>query len=146
MVIGEQFLGVASLKAGADLSAKESYFIKVNSDGEAVLASTGNKALGVIQEGGGNVENSFVSVVYSGIVRVLAGGTVAAGDLVTSNSAGKAIAVSTLTATTPAGATGVTSSGAQPAMTLAGGILPQEINGVALTGGGDGEYIHVALK
>jgi hypothetical protein len=146
MVTAEQFVGVASLKAGADLSAKECYFVKVNSDGEAVLAGNGNKALGVIQEGGGAVENSWLSVVYSGIVRVLAGGTIAAGDSVTSNAAGKAIAVTTLTATTPTGAVAVLSSGAQPAMTLAGGTLPQEINGIALTGGDEDDYIYVALK
>lgn len=145
MALAEQFVAVASLKAGADLSAKEGYIVKINSDGEAVLASTGEKAVGVIQEGGGNVENSQVAVVYSGIVRVIAGGTVTAGQSIASNSAGKAVTVTSLTATVPAGATGVTSSGAQPAMTLAGGLLPQNIVGVALSGGADGEYINVLL-
>lgn len=145
MVTAEQFVAVASLKAGADLSAKAAYIVKLNSDGEAVLASTGEKAFGVIQEGGENVENSQVAVVYNGIVRVLAGGSITAGQSVTSNSAGKAVAVTTLTATVPGSGTTVTSSSAQPAMTLAGGLLPQNILGIALTGGGDGDYIYVKL-
>jgi hypothetical protein len=143
--IGEQFGAVGNFIAGADLSAKENYFVKIDSAGKVVVAGAGNKSVGVVQEGGGNIANGDVAVVYSGIVRVIAGATVAAGELVTSTSAGKATPLTALTATVPGTGTTVTSSSAQPAMTIAGGLLPSEANGIALSGGGDGEFIYIKL-
>lgn len=53
--------------------------------------------------------------------------------------------VAALTATVPAGETAVASSSAQPAMTLAGGLLPVDTHGIIWVGGADGANIEVIV-
>ena len=63
----------------------------------------------------------YVPVLAFGIVKMLSGGTFAAGAHVKSDADGKPVAAIT-TVTVPAGGTAVTSTSAQPAMTVEGGI------------------------
>ena len=81
-----------------------------------------------------------------GTVFVEAGGDIAIGDPIVSTSVGKAIKGTAATATPASGATPVESTGAQPAIPVAGGYLPQAINGYAVTAGADGDFVLVELS
>jgi hypothetical protein len=84
-----------SVAAGADLSAKTHYIVKLDSSGNAVLASAGTDALvGVLQ----NYPASGEQAVYAfgGTAKVVAGGTIAIGAWVTADSNGKAVATTTV--------------------------------------------------
>lgn len=61
------------------------------------------------------------------VVLLSGSAAVVPGDELTTATGGKLKKRSALSATTPAGATAVTSSGAQPAMTMAGGTLPEPL-------------------
>lgn len=83
-----------SFKAGADLSAKRLYLVKLNSDGEAILSAAGtDRSLGPIYEP--EEENKAVAVAIGGCPKVLIGGTVGEGDRLTSDGSGKAITTTT---------------------------------------------------
>lgn len=69
----------------------------------------------------------------AGIVFVEASAEIAVGAAVASTANGRAVTATAVTSTPAAGATPVTSTGAQPAIAAAGGVLPQAINGRALT-------------
>lgn len=84
-------------------------------------------------------------VCTSGTVIVECAGNISVGNAVVSNASGKALAATTFSATVPAGGTDVTSTSAAPAMTLAGSVLPQVINGYALDAGSDGTFIRIKL-
>lgn len=75
--------------AGADLSAKLYYCAKVDTDGDIVLAGSGEKVFGIIAETA--IENRPVTVQFGGVCKVIAGATVAAGARVMSDGNGKAI-------------------------------------------------------
>jgi hypothetical protein len=115
------------------------------------LAGTGYcaadaKALGVTPENDSIPANTPGTVTMRGIVWVEASAEIAAGDPVGSTSTGKAVTIGAVTATPPSGATPVTSTGAQAAMTIAGGKLPKQINGWALdAASADGDFIRVKL-
>ena len=84
--------------------------------------------------------------VTQGIVIVQASAAISVGAAVASTSTGKAVTATSLSATVPGSGTTVTSSSAQPAMTIAGSVTPQKINGYALdAAGADGDYIRVKL-
>lgn len=103
------------------------------------------RALGVAQDGGEIGE--YVPVVTDGIALVEAGGAISVGAPVASDASGRAIAASNLTATVPGSGTTVTSSSAQPSMTIAGGVLPQGIMGVAMDEATQaGDVIRINLK
>jgi hypothetical protein len=88
------------LVAGADLSAKQYYFVK-NSSGTAILASaTAEDTIGVLQNAPASSAIAIIRVY--GRTSVIAAGTVNAGTLVTTTSAGKS---ATITATSVSGAT-----------------------------------------
>lgn len=88
----EQNVVTTSLITAADLSAKQFYFCKVDSSGYAALCSAaGEEADGVIYDNGGT-SGRVVSVAVGGIVQVICGGTITAGNKVTTNSSGKAVA------------------------------------------------------
>jgi hypothetical protein len=82
------------LAAGADLSAKQYYIVKLDSDRAYVLAAAGtDKIMGVLQN---KPTSGKTCLVYNrGKVPVIAGDTIAIGDLLTSNGDGKAIATTT---------------------------------------------------
>lgn len=86
-----------SFKAGADLSAKQYFIVKLSS-GNVVLASAATDIiLGVLQNKPKSGENADVTLANAqGTVKVVAGGSISAGNMVTADSAGKAVATTTV--------------------------------------------------
>jgi hypothetical protein len=111
-------------------------------DGSGYPAA-GGSALGVALFPG--VTGQTIDVVTAGIPVVTAGGTLAVGDYVVSDVNGQAVKASTLTATTPAGSTAVTSTSANPAMTIAGSVPSEHVLGRALTDASSGDDVRVEL-
>lgn len=111
---------IPGLKAGADLSAKQFTFVTIAADGDVEANTTAGALVpGVLQNK--PLENQEASVAYGGVSKVVAGDTVAAGDFVRSNTAGKAVA-------------------------NAGAAAPGYFTrGIALTGGAADELISVLL-
>lgn len=80
-------------QAGADLSAKQYYFVEQASTGKVTVCNAlGEKSLGVLQNNPTNLHAANVAV--NGVTKVIAGGTLVPGDLVNVTAAGKAIAAS----------------------------------------------------
>jgi len=80
-----------SLPANADLSASQFLFVLLNTSGRvAVVASAGGDADGVLTNKP-TVAGEAASVQIGGIAKVVAGGTITAGDKVQSDAAGKAL-------------------------------------------------------
>lgn len=100
----------------------------VGFDGNTCAANA--KALGVAEYD--TDADDMAPVNVSGIIIVEAGGAITQGAAVTAGTDGKAVAATALSATVPTGSTAVTSSSATPAMTVAGSVTPQAINGYAL--------------
>lgn len=104
-------------QAGADLSAKQFYFVEQASTGKVTACnSLGEKALGVVQNNPGL--NQAANVATNGVCKVIAGGTLVPGDLVNVSAAGKAVAASST----------------------------YFIMGEVLVGGGDGEIVTILLR
>ena len=72
--------------AGADLSAAQFKFVKLDAAAEAVLAGDGESAFGVCLVGA--LEDNAATVVVQGKTMVKCGGTVTAGGAVASDAAG----------------------------------------------------------
>lgn len=91
---GEEYSEITA----ADLSQKQYYIAKTDSNGKIVLASAAtDDILGVVHDGG-RVSGDTASVMLingSGTFKVIAGDTIAKGDYLTSDSNGKAIATTT---------------------------------------------------
>lgn len=123
----------ASYPAAADYSTKQFYFMAVNSSGQAVLASAAGQAvIGVLQDKPSAADRPGCIMTH-GITKVLAGGTVAAGALVATDAAGKAVtATKARTDTSDAG--GATDP-----------LIASYVVGIAKTGGASGEYIELQL-
>lgn len=84
-----------TLKAGADLTAKEGFLAKLDANGDAVLGAAGTDNLeGVIVTE--NTSGLGVAVQTDGIAKVVAGGVVAIGDRITSDATGKGITTVTV--------------------------------------------------
>lgn len=75
--------------AGADLSAKQFYAVKLDSNGAIVLAGAGENAIGVLQE---DVASGYYgNVMILGITKGICGNTVTAGNNVSADASGKFI-------------------------------------------------------
>lgn len=74
-------------KTDTDLTGKEGYFVKYDTDGVALCSGITDKAIGVITLGGATESE----VCIHGECQALAGGTVTAGKHVTSHTDGTAI-------------------------------------------------------
>ncbi len=108
------------------------------------LCAANARALGVSTTDFDSGEEA--SVAFCGIKIVEAGGAITVGAPVASDSTGRAVAAAALSATVPGTGTAVTSSSAQPAMTIAGGYLPQGLNGIALDAASQaGDFIRIKL-
>ena len=94
------------------------------------LAAANAKPLGVSDAKADSGE--MIPLISAGIALVLSGAAVSQGATLVSNSSGKAIAGTTLSAQTPAGATAMLSTSPQPGMTISGCVLPQAVAGFAL--------------
>lgn len=87
----EQNVKTINLVTAADLSAKQFYLCKTNSSGLAALASSaGQDVTGVIYDNGGT-SGRVIPVANGGSVMVIYGGTVTAGDKLTTDANGKAV-------------------------------------------------------
>lgn len=91
------------LVAAADLSAKQYFAVKVDSNGAAAVAGAGELACGILQNAPASAAIAVVRV--SGISKMIGGGTVAKGSAVAADSSGKGkVAVAGKTDTSDAGA------------------------------------------
>ena len=77
-----------SLIAATDLSAKQHYLVKIDTNGKAALAAAGEAAAGVLQDK--PASGAVGTVQTSGVSRCVAGEAIAKGALVASNASGKA--------------------------------------------------------
>lgn len=78
-----------TLPAGADLSAKQYFFVKVNTSGQAVLCSGAtDRPIGVLQNTPESGEEASVLVV--GGTKVVASASIDEGSLIGTNADGKA--------------------------------------------------------
>lgn len=87
----ENSLHCITLVAAADLSAKQYYGIKVDSNGKAALTGEGGAAIGILQNDPNSDQAATVAV--AGISKVVGGGSVTKGDRFSFDSNGKAVAV-----------------------------------------------------
>ena len=87
----EQTLRTVGLPASADLSASQFCFVAVNSDGNLALPSAGGDAAGILQDKP-NALGVFGEVGILGVSKLVVGAAgVTAGDLLTTDTAGKAV-------------------------------------------------------
>lgn len=128
----------------------------------AVCAAS-EKALGVSYDESN--DDGTLAVVLDGIVPVIAGGSITAGDPVTSDANGKAVKAASVAVAAPtvaaptvaleAGDVPVTADAATPTINvtagevttgeISGGVLPVAINGYALEDASEGETVLVKL-
>ncbi len=88
-----------SLVAGADLSAKQYTFVKLNSSGEAIAAAAATDiVIGVLQNAPTSGQEAEVLVI--GGTKIVAGAAIAEGAQIGTSSAGKAVALTAGTDTT----------------------------------------------
>lgn len=81
---------VPGLVTATDLSAKQYYAVKISAAKTVAIASTGD-GIGVLQNA--PVAGRAAEVCVEGVFMGLLGGTVAAGDRLTSDSAGKLVKI-----------------------------------------------------
>ncbi len=79
-----------SAEAAADLSEKQYLFARMTSSGVNVCTD-GDSAIGVIYDNGADAAGKATRIAYSGVVKVIAGGSITKGDKIACNSAGKAV-------------------------------------------------------
>jgi hypothetical protein len=120
-----------TLLAAADLSAKQFYAVKVDSNGKAALAGAGEVAIGVLQNKPGSGQAATIRI--AGATKMVASAAVAAGALVAANAAGKSVtATKATTNTSDAG------GAADP-------LVGSHVMGVALTAAGQDLDVHEVL-
>jgi hypothetical protein len=81
---------LVSFEAGADLSAKQFYFVSINASGQVVVTGDGAYAAGV-NHGDVDAAGKATPVAISGITKVVAGAATTRGGPVASDSAGRAV-------------------------------------------------------
>ena len=79
-----------TLEAGADLSAKQWFFVSVNASGQVVATGDGAYAVGVLQNDPAAAGRA-AEVAIGGIVQVICGGVVTRGGPVASDANGEAV-------------------------------------------------------
>lgn len=88
-----------TLVAAADLSAKQYYFVKLDSDGKAALCNGAtDKPIGILQNA--PVSGAEAEVLVAGGSKVVAGGTLDEGNSCGTDANGKAVALAAGTDTT----------------------------------------------
>ena len=83
-----------TLEAGADLSAKQFYFVSLAADGQVDATGDGLMATGVLQNDPAAAGRA-AEVAIGGITKVTAAGTIAGGAAVASNANGAAVTAAT---------------------------------------------------
>ncbi len=81
---------VVSIEAGADLSAKQFFFVSVSADGQIDPTGDGGDADGILQNDP-SAAGRAAEVAISGVVKVIAGGTCTRGGPAASDAAGEAV-------------------------------------------------------
>lgn len=120
-----------SLAAAADLSASQFLAVKVDSNGRAALASTGQFCVGILQNK--PAANQAATVAYGGISKAIAGGNVTAGMTLAANSSGKLVdAAEAVVNTSDAGS-------------ATDAVIASNVIGVALASGVANDVIPVLL-
>lgn len=77
-----------SLVAGEDLSAKQFYFVKLNTSGQAVLPSaTTDRPIGILQNKPGSL--GVAEIMVSGVSKLVTGSNLAKADPLGTDAAGK---------------------------------------------------------
>ena len=110
-----------TLVAGADLSAAQYKFVKLNSSGQAVaIAAATDLPIGVLQNA--PTSGQEAEVLIAGGTKLVLGGTVAAAGVVSPNASGAGVAITTGTDTT------------------------KHAVGQAITGGASGEIITAVIS
>jgi len=89
----EEDLRSLTLQANEDLEDYQYYAVKMNSSERVVLASTGDKIVGVLQDAP-DAANRSCLVGYSGITKAIGGAVIAAGAEVEVDADGKFITLS----------------------------------------------------
>lgn len=100
-----------TVAAGADLSAKQFYAVKLNSSAAVVLAGAGEDAIGILQNK--PASGQMATVRIAGVSKFVAGAAITAGARVASDANGKgktAVAASVKTDDTGAAADAVVGS------------------------------------
>ena len=88
-----------SLKAAADLSAKQYYFVKLDGNGFAVVcAAITDKPIGVLQNT--PVSGEEAEILVTGITKISANGAISIADSIGSSSDGQAETIAAGSATT----------------------------------------------
>lgn len=88
----QEALTCISLEAGADLSAGQYHFVNMSSDGQVdLVASAGAQGIGVLQNKP-DAAGRAASVAVYGVAKVVAGGSITAGNRIQSDANGAAIA------------------------------------------------------
>lgn len=122
---------VVSLVAAADLSAKQYYAVKVDSNGKAALAGAGEFVAGILQNK--PVAGQAANIAWGGVTKAFAGGNITAGNKVAADANGKFVAASeAVVNTSDAGAAADPSIGSN-------------VIGVALTSASTGDVFAVLL-
>ena len=88
----EEILQSVSRDAGQDLSALQYRFVKLNGNGQAIIAVAAEDAIGVTQEK--DTQGHSTTIGVYGVSRVIAGGAVGAGAKVEVGADGKAVVAS----------------------------------------------------
>ena len=113
---------IFNMKVGAAVTKGQAVKPHTHTTGELCSvqpADLGDKALGVALKSG--AAGASIPVLVSGVVKVTASGAITMGEPVKSGAAGVVVAAVN-TVTIPAGATAVTSTSANPSMTVESGI------------------------
>lgn len=111
---------IPGLQAGADLSAKQYHFVKLDANGLVVACSaTTDVPIGILQNAPDGTYNKAATVAVGGTSKLVAGGALA----------------------TPGTALGTKSDGRAQASTSAQYSICRQVN----TAGGDGDIIEVAF-
>ena len=119
-----------SVPAGANLSAKQNHFVKINSSGAAVLAGAGEAAIGVLVNDPTSGQTAAVQI--SGIAKVKAGASITAGAQVAVNADGEAVSATL-------GRTNTTDTSATDA------LIGSNVMGIALEGAAENDVIAVLI-
>lgn len=85
----EQALSTRSVIAGADLSTKQFYAVKLNSSGQIVLSGSGEFVYGILQDK--PASGAVGAVAVHGVTLAIYGASVTAGTRLMSDGAGKLI-------------------------------------------------------
>lgn len=82
-------LVTVTLEAGADLSAKQFYAVKINTSSKAVLAAAGEVAIGILQNK--PTSGQSASIAISGKSKAVFGASATVGGPVASDASGKLV-------------------------------------------------------